>query len=334
MVGFYQKNYRALSILFVALPISFASNFLGITSAAGSTANGFSISPLVSYITVDKGQTTSFSINVGNPTGATLTAAPQADDFVAAGESGAAALIVSPKTPKPANDFSSLVSGLSNLTIPPGGQQTLNFTISVPRDANSGGYYGAIRFVPVFSSTNKGVVGLTASVGSLVLLTVPGNLIERLSLIQLSAAQNGQANGLFVHGNLSVLMRLENEGNIYAQPYGTVQVSNMDRHIINVQQFNNTSPRESILEGSTRKFTLGLPKYHWLGRYTITASISYGNSQSNLIVAKANFWYLPTWFIITAVVAIAIIIFLIYWITKKIKNIHVKKIKLKKRPRL
>src|SRR5690606_31396147 len=99
--------------------------------------------------------------------------------------------------------------------------------INIPENANPGGYYGAVRVVPVSNGLGDGNVGLTASVGTIVLIRVPGPLVEKVSLIEFTSAQNGKAKSFFTSGDVSSLIRLKNEGDIHVKPFGKVQVKNM-----------------------------------------------------------------------------------------------------------
>ncbi len=307
--------------------------FLGIVSAGlngplaraatiGGSPNGFSISPVLTEITVAKGTSQTIPITVANPTANAIVANPIVNDFVAsADETGTPRLVLNSNTPIPANNFKSIVGNVQKTTIPPNQSVIVNVPITVSKDALSGGYYGAIRFIPTISSTGSANVGLTASVGTLFLITVPGNLTSAVSLVQLSAADaSGNPSTFFTNGQVSALLRLSVTGNIYAQPFGSIEVKDMFGKIVSVTQFNNRQPRKSILPGSTRKFVQNLPKHNYIGHYTIIASISYGTSGGNLIVSKVTFWYIPVWLQIAILALLVIIIALIYYTIHKVRS--------------
>jgi hypothetical protein len=190
-------------------------------------------------------------------------------------------------------------------------------TISVPKDALSGGYYGVVRFTPL--NQGGGIVSLSANVASLFLVTVPGNLFEKLSLIQLSGADvNGNTSSLFTNGQLSIVTRLENLGNIQSVPFGTIIVKNMFGSKVQTLSFN--TGQGSILPQSIRKFTNELNKRKWFGYYTVSASIGYGTGGSNLIIGSSSFWYLPLWFIILFFVLIVLIVVVIVRLTSSLKR--------------
>jgi hypothetical protein len=290
--------------------------------------NGFTISPVLNEITVAKGQSQNIPITVSNPTSGTITAQPVVNDFLAsADESGTPRLILNPKAPLPANNFKSLVGNIPTTVIGPDQNKIIDVTIAVPKNAFSGGYYGAVRFVPGGTSNPNANVGLTASVGSLFLVTVPGNLTSQINIVQLAASDaNGNPSSLFTNGQVSALLRLQDTGNIYAQPFGTIVVKNMLGHIISTTQFNNITPKYSVLPQSIRKFIIALPHHNYLGHYTITASLGYGTAGNNLIVETVGFWYIPIWLQVIGLIVVIAIVTIIYLIVHKLRSRRFKKV--------
>lgn len=304
----------------VVLGILVAASIISpVHAASSSQANGFIISPVRTEITVKKGNSQAVQLSVQNPTDAQVTVKAVINDFVASNnESGDPRLILNSNSPLPANNFKSLVGAIPNITLGPHQKQYINIPINVPASANSGGYYGAIRFLPASTDQTKNV-GLTASVGSIFLITVPGNLTEKLNLVQLSAAQGDSAKSFITSGRVSVLNRLENVGNIHVQPFGRVNVKNMFGKVVDSYEFNPA--QGNILPNSTRKFVDLLKHKSWFGHYTIEESLAYQQGSGNLIVAKTTFWYFPVWFLVTVLaVIVLIIISILFWRQRRHKH--------------
>lgn len=290
-------------------------------------SNGFRISPVRSELTIEKGKNTTLTITLENPSEATTTGHAIVNDFVAADdETGEPRLILDENSPLPKNDFKKLVSQIPDVTLGPRQKKDIVVSVSVPADANSGGYYGAIRFVPTQLVNDKNV-GLTASVGTIVLVRVPGNLTERLDLVQISAASKSKKNGadvytakrFFTGGDVALLTRLKNSGDIHLQPFGKILLKDTFGKTVQDIEFNNTDPRANILPDSVRKFTNDLNKRRWFGRYTIEANLGYSQGGGDLISTRATFWYIPTiaiWAMLGGVVAI---VGFIYWLIRKNK---------------
>jgi hypothetical protein len=295
MVKYIRRGLTAVAaVLLVALPS--VQNVGAQSNSSSGVANGFRVSPVRSEVSVNKGKSTTVTITVENPTNAATTAQPVVNDFVASeDESGTPRLILDSNVSAPKNSFKKLVGDLPKIPLNSKEKKDINVRIAIPADANAGGYYGAIRFVPSGTEQN-GNVGLTASVGTIVLVTVPGDLKEKLDLVQLSASQNGKAKSFLTSGDVNVLVRLNNAGDIHVRPFGRVNVKNMFGKTVATYEFNNSEPRANILPGSNRKFENSLPKdTRWFGRYTVQTNLGYSQGGGELIIAKATFWYMPTW---------------------------------------
>jgi hypothetical protein len=295
-----------LSAVFLISPV--------LALSSNNSPNGVLISPVVEETIIEKGQSLQIPMAVQNPTNSRLTLKAFVNDFLASSnESGTPNILLNnSKTPLPLDNFETLVEPIPNITLNPQQRIYFNVTLNVPTTALSGGYYGVIRFENA-NLANTANVGLTASAGTLFLITVPGNLTYKLSLTKFDIEQNNHSTSFVTAGKLSVVTLLDNVGNIHVQPFGTIEVKNIFGKIISTLQFNGNSPKSNILPDSIRKFTNVLPNKHWLGHYSVTASIAWQQGSSNIIIAKAGFWYLPVWFIIT-VIAVIVVIGLVIWL--------------------
>lgn len=309
---------RTISIVTsVALMIA-AIAVLSVPSAntrAQTGGNGFVVSPVRSELTLAPGKSETVTLTVENATGATTVAKPIVNDFEPSGdESGQPRILLDDKA-APTNSFKSLVGTLPSLELAPGQKKSMDVKITVPGTAGAGGYYGAIRFVSDNGSTNDKNVALSASVGTIFLVRVEGTLTESLQLVEFTAAKNGSTGRIFINsGEMSVVTRLKNTGNIHVKPFGRVQVTDRSGKVVQEYEFNNTEPRANVLPNSTRKFTDNLKPQKWIGKYTVTANLGYGTGGS-LITAKNTFWVIPAWFLIAfalLVVAIAVLGFFLY----------------------
>lgn len=292
------------------------------SSKTAPTANGFRVSPVRSELTIDKGKSQTISVSVENPSSVAVSAKAVVNDFVASDdESGTPRLILDNNAPSPKNSFRDLVQAIPDVQLAGGERKDVSVKITVPSTASSGGYYGAIRFLPA-NNTNTSIVGLTASVGTIVLVTVPGNLTQKLDLVQLSAAQNKKPKSFITSGNVEVLTRLKNSGDIHVQPFGRVNVKNMFGKTVASYEFNNNDPRANILPGSTRKFDDPLGKKTLFGRYTIEANLGYSQGGGELISSKAVFWYVPTWALIALLVLVVAAAIAGYVFYRRMKRSH------------
>jgi hypothetical protein len=325
-----KRIFRRGIAAFIAAFALFALVIPGVSAQNNNqVANGFRISPVRSELTIDKGKSETITLTLENPSAAATTARAVINDFVASDkEDGEPRLILDETTPPPKNDFKKLVQPIADVPLGPREKKDIPVRISVPETANAGGYYGAIRFVPSGTVSSQQNVGLTASVGTIVLIRVPGNLVERLDLIQLSAGQSDKPRSFFTGGDVQVITRVKNEGDIHVKPFGKVQVKDMFGKVVTEFELNNTDPRSNVLPDSIRKFTDNLPKRRWLGRYTIMANLGYTQGSGDLITAQASFWYMPWWSLAVLALLVVALIGGGYWLYRKYgapKQTHGKK---------
>lgn len=193
------------------------SSLGGVVGAQDNTANGFKISPVRNEITVDAGKSQTVTINIENPTALPVVAKPLVNDFMASdAENGEPRLILDDKE-APRHSLKKLIGPIDDVSLGPKERKDVKITVTVPAGSPAGGYYGAIRFTPSVT-TNTSSVGLTASVGSLFLVKVPGNLVEKLELVEFSAAVKGDTKSIIMKGNPSIVTRIKNTGDIHLKP--------------------------------------------------------------------------------------------------------------------
>ncbi len=309
----------ATAFLLVSL-LSVTNLFAQPAGEQSAIGNGFRISPVTSEFVIEPGQTEVMNITIENPTDVPLTAVAIVNDFVAGeNEDGEVRPILDENAPAPRNSFRSLVGNIDSFDLDARERVEIDVPITVPEDANAGGYYGIVRFEPA-NLQDAGNVTLSASVGSIALVRVPGDLTERLDLVQLSAAQDSSLRSFFTGGDVSVLVRLRNSGDIHLQPNGRIQIRNMFGDVVQTYELNDSSPRAYVLPDTVRRFQDDLDSRSWFGRYTIEANIGHMQGGGEPISAQATFWYIPVWALIVLFVALAAIAFGVVSIVNKRSN--------------
>lgn len=323
-----QRIFKRLAATLSAVTLLSMSVLLPVaaqTNNQNQQANGYQISPVRSEYTIDKGKSDTLTISIQNPSDAATTARAVVNNFVASeDENGTPRLILAEDAEPPKNNFKTLISEISDVQLGPKERKDVPVRITIPENANSGGYYGAIRFVPA-NPTQESTVGLTASVGTIVLVTVPGDLKLQLDMEQLSASQKVKENDQEVYkaksfitsGEVFVLTRLKNSGDIHLKPFGRVMVSSMTGKVVSSYEFNNNEPRANILPGSVRKFNDSIGTLKMPGRYTIEANLGYSTTGGELLSSKTAFWYLPAWAVVIFALIIIAVISGIIWASRK-----------------
>jgi hypothetical protein len=199
--------------------------------------------------------------------------------------------------------------------IPPNSQLSEQFSISVPPDAEPGGHYGVIFFQDVREPPPGQGATPAPRIGSLILLTVPGDILREGSItafeigsdyFSLWAPPEGEpakwpSRGIKYH------LEIQNTGNVHITTYaeirywprfgfgsGTVELGLM-----------------TILPGTVRYYDGYLPGPPALGIFKAEAIMQYGPDQATFDVerrAEAGFKVIPVIWIVLIVLGAAALI--------------------------
>ena len=297
-----------LALLLSISPMALAQNANGT-----QTGSGLSISPTISQFTITPGGTDSVKITIKNITVDDVTAQGFVNDFTADGTTGNPKILTNDTEPSP-NSIRSFVSGINDIPLKRGEQKIVTVALTIPKDTSPGAYYGIIRYkaVPAGAAAPvPGQVALTASVGTIVLITVPGNIREQVQVKGLHVYRGGQDGKIFLGPPSSIGVEVANFGNGFIQPFGTVEVHNMFNKNVVSYQLNNPKQPGNILPNSSRVFTQNVKGINSIGRYTVIASVSWGKG-SQVLTLQKTIWYIPKWAAVLFLLIIAALVYLSY----------------------
>ncbi len=283
---------------------------------------GIEISPPLIELEADPGETVTTEIRLRNVTDVELVAQGVVNDFLAGDESGTPRILFEEDEQSPYS-LKEYVTEVPTVTLQPRELKSTEVTINVPEDASPGGHYGVIRFVavPSDSDADGSAVNLSASIGTLVLLEVSGEVrsslefqefttVEQIPERQNSARDQNQDNvtaatGFYEYAPASFRSRLSNTGNVHVQPHGTIRIFNMFGKETGTLEFNKTD--RNILPDSIRRFNHTFDKEWMAGRYTAQVDLNYGDGEN--ISATTSFWVIPYKMIAIIVILLAAIVF-------------------------
>lgn len=307
------KHKKSLSAL-IAVIIAFVSLTPGLKAQnTNNNASGLSISPTRTELRIDPGGSDVVNISLRNVTAGPVQAIAFINDFESDDVSGEPAIQVNNDEPGP-NSIKPFLKDVANATLQPGESKAFDIKVEIPQSAAPGAYYGVIRYASVplgEAAPEPGQVALTASVASIVLIEVAGNIREQVELKSVNALRADRAGGFFIAKPDQVGIELVNKGNGFARPFGTVTITNPLRHQVHSYELNDSTPRSNILPDSNRIFKDPLKGVSWPGIYQITASVSFGSSGGEILVMKKSFWYLPVWFIVSLLILVGAIVVLV-----------------------
>lgn len=271
-----------------------------------SAANVLKVSPLRTDVSADPGEAKTVEVIVTNPTDQRVGIDVIQNDFVAGDEDGTPAIILDEDEFAPSHSLKRFMIPVEDLVLEAGESRTVEVQLVIPADAEPGGYFGVVRFAPTDPDTG-GQVNTSASVASLILLTVNGEAPEKLDLKTFEVQQNGRRKTFLINGDgLNLFTRFENTGNVQAGPFGKVSVLKGDE-IVYDMDFNDDTPRDVVLPDSARKWNIPLDNTTSFGRYTVTATFTYG-SKNQTIEMSETFWVVPRNTIIAAAVGLLVLI--------------------------
>ena len=306
---------RALSIITISL--------LSVWSLAAPVAaqeqagSGLIISPTRSELEIMPGGTGEVEITLSNVSGGSITAEATVNDFVSEDNTGKPKILTNSdeKLPVSIQDF---ITNLDDIKLSKDEKKTFKLNIAVPEDTSAGAYYGVVRYTAIPEgrelTDQERQIALSASVGSLVLITVPGDITEQVQLREVRVGFDGTFGTFLVKKPNVAEVEIKNLGNGFSKPFGRVTLTNFSGDEVYSYELNNASPRANILPDTTRVFSNPLEGVSAPGRYTLTANISHGNG-GEVLTQKVSFWYIPVWLLIVGLLillAIAAGVYVLY----------------------
>jgi hypothetical protein len=273
-----------------------------------TTGNGLRVSPVHSDLVINPGESKTVDVFVTNITSQDTTYQVVVNDFVASSdESGNPALLLNDGESAPTHSLRQFVPALSDITVKAGEQKNVKVPISIPASAPAGGYFGAVRFSATNTTQSGQNVALSASVASLILVKVPGNYKEQMSIESISTRTHDKIRSIFTSNkDIDGVVRFKNEGDVQEQPFGKFTVTKMGGGVVYTAEVNNSDAPGNVLPGSIRKFNVPLKNIGSFGKYTLRGDFGYGKGQS--ITATTNFYVIPLPVIIFLLVLVVLII--------------------------
>lgn len=176
-------------------------------------------------------------------------------------------------------------------------------TITVPPNADPGGYYGSVLVSTVRDPGSSDSAAprspIIARVGSLVFLTVAGD-IERVGQTLEVSTIGGK--WWYESGPVDMGVLYENKGSVHLNPYGEISIKNMFGEEVGFVELKPWF----VLPSSLRVREVTWDREFLLGRYTVTARINRG--YDNVIdEVTTSFWVLP-WKVVGATFVVLFIV--------------------------
>lgn len=278
------------------------------------------LSPALQELEAQRGQTVEASVSVLNTSTADQTYYLDVMNFRASEDGDSPVFIPNDEDASGLVEWIQLAS--SSVTVPAGSSGDVLFSIVIPNDVASGGYYGALTVSNAPSdviATNGAIV--EAKTASLVLLTVLGETNRQAALLDFG--QDDSSLRGFLQGEFSY--RVQNQGNVHVLPKGTITFTDLFGRVIDQVDANETESR--VLPGTTRRYTVSVDSrvQGWLqtisqqmrvfafGPVTATLELDYGES---VLTAETSFILIP-WQLLLSVVGLLAVLWGAFMIGRK-----------------
>lgn len=167
----------------------------------------------------------------------------------------------------------------NEVTVEPGGEKTVKFTISIPSGAAVGDHLGGIVIENMEVGKGKGV-NVVTRVGARIYQTVPGELIRKLILTNFSWA--------VVEDKPTFYFELENQGNVHLDPKGEMKIKD---GFVGIPLFKSDFDLRMVIPGKPTKVPVVWEKRWPVGKFTAQVAIAYGDQPSERIEKEISFWY-------------------------------------------
>ncbi len=200
--------------------------------------------------------------------------------------------------------------------VPAGKVRTVDVTIDVPKDAEVGGHYGAF-FVqtddPSFVQKQEGsVIGSIGRIASLMLITVPGDITEKITLTSFDTDRRIYWQSL---PDVTFTATLKNAGTVHAIPTGAIFVAGGMAYKGQNVIFNKEqgavlpgAPARRITETLAMRKTSLLPP---MGKFTARFLAKYGVGGGE-VSSQATFYVIPIKFLAALFLGILAVLFVIH----------------------
>lgn len=291
-----RKTY--IKILTLAVTgITLATFFgTGTAHAAQDPGSGFTITPPIFDLKANSGDQLEEVVSVYNNASEDLEIATTIENLKPIGEVGQ--VQVTEDGLPSLKDWITVDSYVAK--VKQGETRNITFKIKVPANAEPGGHFATVLFgTTPKTDTSAGGSAISQKIGTLVLLTVAGEAKESASITNFKPEKTKY----FTYQDINFNMRLQNDGNTYVHPKGTISITNIFGQRVKEIEVEG----KNILPGAVRQMTAGFSPNRLFGPYTANLSLVYGATNNKNLNYSVGFWVIP--WKQTAIVLVIIIIF-------------------------
>ncbi len=297
---------KSFSISLLALAFSFI--FPNLVSANTSTITAI---PPRLILNASPGETIKTTVKVRNESTTSQNYSIYVNDFIVDEDSN---------TPIPISEnitsrwsLRKWITAPRVIPVDAGQTQNIDLIIRVPSSALPGGHYAMITYMPNGEikpeDLKKTATLIGQRVGTLIYITIKGNITEQANLLQFTAPKFTEKGPVEFQG------KIENRSDIHIQPVGFISITD----IFNKEVAKLPINLPNIFPENTKSFTNSWGQQWGYGRYKADLSLTYG-SANTVIFATIYFWLFPIRAIIYILVSLAAIMTVVVLLGKRNKK--------------
>lgn len=272
---------------------------------------GIQISPLSYNYEIKPGESKEVSINLTNLNSATLNYVIEIENFNQVTDEGAPSFTNEnvDKSVTSLKDWIIIKNSAENEgQISAKQSKDLVFKVSVPVGAEPGGHYAAI-FAKEIRKTDTGEtqLGIATRVGTLVLVSVPGEVTKTAEITEFDPPSL-----LWKGGPVDLSMKVKNTGTVHYDSSGSVEIKSMlgKKSVVDFG-------KHTIIPDNQRSYSGVWTAKYPFGRYVLKAQATDGANQA--VSVEKVLWVFPLIIIIPVIVAIIILVWVIIYLRRHVK---------------
>lgn len=271
--------------------------------------SGLQLSPVTINLEVKPGESADGKILITNRNDEKMDFVLEKENFESSSEDGVPAFtsVKSEGSTASLTEWVSFPDGDSG-SIEVGKDKEMVFRITVPANAEPGGHYGAVfakQVKPLIEGGNQ--IGITARVGALVLVSVPGKVTNGAKVLDIQSPK------VVWKGPIDLKMRVQNIGTVHYDSKAGADIKNLLGSATKLDMGTHT-----ILPDGIRMYESKIDKKYPFGYYKITptATDGTGNIVSGAAVAV---WAIPLIIVIPVLIVLILLIIIIMYAKRHFK---------------
>ncbi|MCI5051336.1 MAG: DUF916 domain-containing protein [Candidatus Pacebacteria bacterium] len=226
---------------FYASFITLAALFAALTFSPSASA--LTVTPAILEISGDAGTTLVGTVRLYNESDRTQTFFTSYENFEPSDDSG------TPRFIGAEDGLATWINATASVTLAPQERTEVPFTVTIPANAEPGGYFSAIFFGTQPPSPDGGIVAIGGRLGILTLLRVNGDIPEAGGVLEYDTVDGER---FYTMPPVEFEFRFSNDGGDRVIPRGDIEIKNTFGQVRETILANTVEG--NVLPGSARRF--------------------------------------------------------------------------------